>query len=62
MKAYKCDVCKEYCDDVFTVEGLSEPITHVVGRFEKACINGLDCCPDCYDKICGFVCDLMDKK
>ena len=53
MKAFKCDICKEYCDDVFKVDGLSEPKTHIIGRFG---IN-LDCCVECYDKICKFVGD-----
>jgi hypothetical protein len=51
-KAYKCDVCKDYCDDIYKIEGLSEPETHVVGRFGAF---GLECCTKCYDKICNFV-------
>ena len=62
MKAFKCDVCKEYCDDVYTISGLSEPVTHIVGKFGKTCINGLECCNDCYDKICEFVCNLIVEK
>jgi len=57
-KAYKCDICKEYCEDVFTVHGLSEPETHNVGVFGVA----VDCCEDCYNKICEFAFKLINKK
>ena len=59
MKAYKCDICKKYCNDVYKVDELSEPKSHKYSdRFTK---DGLECCPVCYDKICSFVTDLIDS-
>lgn len=53
MRAYRCDLCKEYCDNVWSIHGLSQPETHL-----KICgIENTvgDCCKDCYDKIMVFV-------
>jgi hypothetical protein len=56
MKAYKCNLCKKYCNDVYTIHGISEPYIH------RTLPNGsqsVDCCETCYDKIMVVVAGLM---
>jgi len=49
IKAYKCDICNEYCDNVWTIQGISEPKTHIkMSRLNNA---NPECCEECYDKI-----------
>lgn len=58
--AYKCDICKQYCDDVYTIHGVSEANTHKkIGG--TGCV---DCCEHCYDEIMRRIGDITkdDKK
>lgn len=59
MKAYKCDICGCYCDDVITIHGVRRP----GARKKYAHIDGTsaDCCEVCYDKIMDFIFKSMHK-
>jgi hypothetical protein len=60
MKAYKCDLCKQYCDNVLTIHGVSEPYTHVPYK-NQFCDDRLsmDCCEKCYDEVMLKIEELM---
>lgn len=59
-KAYKCDICGCYCDDVFALHGLSAPNTH---NFTKNFPQGVaDCCELCYDTIMQKIADMIKEE
>jgi len=60
MKAYKCDICKEFCEDVFTIGGIQKPITHE--KIEGLVKGEAECCPQCYDLIMGQIMRAMNRK
>jgi len=43
-KAYKCDICKDYCEDVYTIHGISR-------EYSKLKDESVDCCEVCYRDI-----------
>ena len=60
MKAYKCDICQHYCDDVLTVHGISKPDTHK--NYERLNGQSADCCGVCYDKIMERIAEMMNEQ
>jgi len=57
MKAYKCDICNEYCDDVFTIHGISNPNDHT--KLVEVPSGSADCCVSCYDDIMLHICNMI---
>lgn len=58
MKAYKCDICGHYCDDVFTIHGITAPISHA--KYYNG--ESFDCCERCYDEIMRKISDMKSGK
>lgn len=59
-KAYKCDICGGYCDDVYTIHGISNPGSHK--PYEKSEDKfSFDCCVTCYDEIMQGIQNVMQK-
>lgn len=57
MKAYKCDICDHYCDDVLTIHGVRRPDSHK--KYDHLEGTSADCCEACYDKVMGFIGESM---
>ena len=47
-RAYKCDICGNYCEDVYTIHGVSTPEHSFYDHLKG---DSADCCKDCYDEI-----------
>ncbi len=59
MKAYKCDICDKYCDDVLTVHGISQPGSH--RKYSSLENTSADCCEACYDEIMEKIAGMMSR-
>jgi Lar family restriction alleviation protein len=60
MKAYKCDLCFKYCDDVLTIHSIVRPYSHSV--YDELNGQSVDCCEDCFDKIMAFIEPMIKKR
>lgn len=58
MKAYKCDVCGKYCDDVFSNSNDIFDIFHNNARelgLREEHINIREMCKDCFEDIQKYI-------
>lgn len=53
----KCEICKKYCDDYFTISGVSKPKSHNI--YENLSNTSANCCEWCYDKIMLRIAEIM---
>ena len=54
MKAYKCDICGNFCNIVYTIHGITKPLSHKTYTHHEGG-QSFDCCPKCYDEIMTYI-------
>lgn len=56
MKAYKCDMCGKYVDDVFSLNGISKPDF----KYYDFCGPGtkFDFCENCFRGVMHYIYDI----
>lgn len=53
MKAYKCDMCGKYVDDVHAVNGICKPNREYYGFAGHE--GHLDLCSNCYSNLMSYI-------
>lgn len=53
MKAYKCDMCGKYVDDVYTVNGICKPDREYYGFAGHE--GHLDLCSNCHSNLMSYI-------
>lgn len=57
MKAYKCDISNQYCEEVYTIHGISNPDTFTL--YSKG--SSFECNKEVYEKIMRFIQNLAKE-
>ena len=57
-KAYKCDICGKYCDDIYEMSGISKPNLVYYEDIEG---GNAEVCKQCLVKIMEFVEQIKNK-
>lgn len=53
MKAYKCDMCGKYVDDVYVVSGICKPNREYYGFAGHE--GHFDLCPNCHSNLMSYI-------